>query len=476
MFLLFIFFIFLFYNFYWKRKNYPPGPTPLPLIGNYWEIDKYSPGYEAYRKWQRKYGGIYTYWIAEIPVIAVCDYNLIQELFVKDGEAYAGRQPFGKLNEFMKGGHYGVVMTEGDFWKEQRRFTLNVMRNLGMSRTIMEEKILLEVSDFFKSIDENIPPNSKSTKINMIPIVNVAIANVINQLLFGFAHHDEKSKEEFKKWRELMQEHMRFGTDAGLTIALQCPEIFQYLPYFKDKLQLLKKQYRDVTKYYYLDFTEAYLKEIAKTNENYTRKQLVNILYEMFIAGQETTANTTIYSMICVLNYPETQKKLQQELKTIIGSDRFITLADKPKLIYCQAFINEVQRLVNILAQNLLHKTTKDVEIMGYKIKAGTTIVPQISCVLYDEKIFPDPYKFEPQRFINENGQLKKIDELIPFSIGKRQCLGESLAKMNLFIFIANFYNHYQLGLVENKVPSMDKINGIAVQPKQFECSITKLY
>uniref|UniRef100_A0AC34Q504 Cytochrome P450 n=1 Tax=Panagrolaimus sp. JU765 TaxID=591449 RepID=A0AC34Q504_9BILA len=327
----------------------------------------------------------------------------------------------------------------------------------------------------------------------MIPLVNVAIANVINQLLFGFAHHDEKSKEEFKKWRELMQEHMRFGTDAGLTIALQCPEIFQYLPYFKDKLQLLKEQYRDVTKYCedqikahekmigkndgdYLDFTEAYLKEIAKTNENYTRKQLVNILYEMFIAGQETTANTTIYSMICVLNYPETQKKLQQELKTIIGSDRFITLADKPKLIYCQAFINEIQRLVNILAQNLLHKTTKDVEIMGYKIKAGTTIVPQISCVLYDEKIFPDPYKFEPERFIDENGQLKKIDELIPFSIGKRQCLGESLAKMNLFIFISNFYNHYQLGLADNKVPSMDKINGIAVQPKQFECTITKLY
>uniref|UniRef100_A0AC34R4I6 Cytochrome P450 n=1 Tax=Panagrolaimus sp. JU765 TaxID=591449 RepID=A0AC34R4I6_9BILA len=101
---------------------------------------KYSTGYELFLKWKEKYGPIYTYWIGEKPLIAVCDYNLLEKHFIKDGEAFSGRDSFGKSNEFLKGGNYGIVMIDGELWKEQRRFALNVLRNLGMSRPIMEEK------------------------------------------------------------------------------------------------------------------------------------------------------------------------------------------------------------------------------------------------------------------------------------------------------------------------------------------------
>lgn len=99
---------------------------------------------------------MYTYWVGETPVIAITDYDLIQETIVKDGDAYAGRNFFNAAFELFRGcfislhlymshlgGRYGVTHTEGDLWRDQRRFALHVLRNLGMGRNLMEERVCL---------------------------------------------------------------------------------------------------------------------------------------------------------------------------------------------------------------------------------------------------------------------------------------------------------------------------------------------
>lgn len=343
---------------------------------------------------------------------------------------------------------------------------------------------------------EQFPADSKFAKnIDLIPIVEVTVANIINQLLFGFAYHGKEEVKKFAAWKDLIADFMRFSLRPDTLIAMEFPWFFRYVPYFKNLLTYAGDSYDQIIGYCneqiekhkekmkanlisenYNDYVEAYLMEANKENPEFNERQLGNILFDIFIAGQETTANTIIYSFICALNYPETQKKIHEELDRVIGSDRVITVADKPKLVYCQAYINETLRLVNLLPQNLFHKNLKDVEINGYKIKAGTTIIPQISCVLYDERIFPDPYTFKPERFIDANGQLKKIDELVPFSIGKRQCLGESLARMELHLIISNFFNNFKITPNDGKKPSMNKKPGVTVQPFSFTCDIQKRY
>uniref|UniRef100_A0A914CDX6 Cytochrome P450 n=1 Tax=Acrobeloides nanus TaxID=290746 RepID=A0A914CDX6_9BILA len=121
---------------------------------------------------------------------------------------------------------------------------------------------------------------------------------------------------------------------------------------------------------------------------------------------------------------------MQQELDSIIGTDRLVSLEDKPKLDYTMAVIN----------------------------------------------IFPDPYKFDPTRFLDKNGHLKKIDEFIPFSVGKRQCLGEGLARMELFLFITNIFNQFKIDIIPTKPPSMIKQAGGTVAPEPFVCRIKKRY
>uniref|UniRef100_A0A915DW26 Cytochrome P450 n=1 Tax=Ditylenchus dipsaci TaxID=166011 RepID=A0A915DW26_9BILA len=132
---------------------------------------------------------------------------------------------------------------------------------------------------------------------------------------------------------------------------------------------------------------------------------------------------------------------------------------NKSSLPYTNAVINECQRLCNLFPENLPHRTTRDVVICGHQIAKGTLIVPQICCVLYDEQLFPNAQELIPERFLDSQGQLKKCEELIPFSIGKRQCLGESLARMELFLFAANLFNHFEITPVDPmKPPSTEKL------------------
>ncbi|KAH7718158.1 CYP-33A1 protein [Aphelenchoides avenae] len=146
---------------------------------------------------------------------------------------------------------------------------------------------------------------------------------------------------------------------------------------------------------------------------------------------------------------------------------------DRSSLHYTNAVIMEAQRVCNLSPQNILHRTTRDVEVDGYMLSEGTAIVPQISTVLYDEKIFPDPKRFDPSRFLDENGRFKPMPQVIPFSVGKRQCLGEGLARMELYLFVANLFNQFKFQ-PGSKQPSLKRTLGATVPCPPFTCRISK--
>ncbi|KAH7720608.1 CYP-33A1 protein [Aphelenchoides avenae] len=194
---------------------------------------------------------------------------------------------------------------------------------------------------------------------------------------------------------------------------------------------------------------------------------------DLFAAGQETTSSTLKWAVAYLINSPEKQAKLRAELDDVIGSDRLITMSDMPSLPYTNAVIAEAQRLCNLLPQNLLHRTTRETQLDGFALPVNTVIVPQISCVLYDDKVFHEPREFVPERFINDNGSFKKPQELIPFGLGKRQCLGENLARMELFLFLSNLFNQFKLSRASTP-PSLRRTPGFGAACLPYLCTVEK--
>lgn len=96
---------YIYWNFYEKRRRLPPGPTPLPLIGNLLELSKCPPGEDKFIEWRKRYGDVYTYWNGEEPIVSIAEIGKIQEAFVKDADSCAGRPMNSVMDDFIRGKH-----------------------------------------------------------------------------------------------------------------------------------------------------------------------------------------------------------------------------------------------------------------------------------------------------------------------------------------------------------------------------------
>ncbi|CAJ0962292.1 unnamed protein product, partial [Mesorhabditis belari] len=418
------------------------------------------------------------------PVFIVADYETIKESIIKEGDKYSDRYVFKEFNEVLRGGTFGLISSQGDLWREQRRFTLHTLRDFGMGRNLMEERIMIEVEPLMERMAQ------QKEDIFMQKEFDTAVGSIINNIVFGY-RFDEQHLDEFELVKKALRHMIVAGTNPIFILSATLPFIRGW-PIFRGiysevlaNNQILfdfiqrqidnRRKNVDFDTEEYDDFVECWLKEQRKKKGSihegyYTDIQLRNLVFDIWIAGMETTSNTLTWAVCYILNYPEVQRKMHEELDRVIKSDRKVTLADKNQLPYINAVVSEIQRLANLLPQNLMRLVTEDAVIKGYKIPAGSAVMPQIATILYDDKIFPDPYILKPERFLNPDGTFKTYPELVPFSVGKRQCPGEGLARMELYLFISNIFQRFKLTATE--LPSMKKDMGQVVTAKPYFCNV----
>jgi cytochrome P450 len=165
--------------------------------------------------------------------------------------------------------------------------------------------------------------------------------------------------------------------------------------------------------------------------------------------------------------HPEVQEKCQNELDEVLGS-RNPTIDDMSKLVYIMATLMEIQRFSKVAPGSVPHVTTQDTVVQGYKFKKGTTFISNLTKFLDDPKVFPQPEKFIVDRFLDETGQkLRKYDQFVPFGIGKRICMGESLAKNEMFIFFVRVIQRLKVGVATPTYPKPD--------PNSFTAATTSI-
>ncbi|KAM6474005.1 cytochrome P450 2C31-like [Liasis olivaceus] len=171
-------------------------------------------------------------------------------------------------------------------------------------------------------------------------------------------------------------------------------------------------------------------------------------VFELFLAGTESTATTISYGLILLAKFPHIQAKAQQEIDEVVGANRAPSMEDRVKLSYTNAFVHEIQCFQQASAETFPRMTTQDVNFRGHFIPQGTVVLPLWVSVHFDPLSWEDPEKFDPGHFLNEKGEFQKKDAFLPFSAGKRSCPGEGLAYMELFMFVATLLQHFTFELV----------------------------
>ena len=170
--------------------------------------------------------------------------------------------------------------------------------------------------------------------------------------------------------------------------------------------------------------------------------------------------------------YPDVQKKCQKEISDQIGT-RPPTMDDSPSLPYVMATLMEIQRLSIVAPGSLAHVLKKDTIFKGYMFKKGTAFIANLTKFLMDPKVFPTPEIFDPERFRDDNGKIRRIEQFVPFGIGKRICMGESLAKNELFLFFVRMLQRISFHETSNRPNINNYVQGITRIPKSFEVKVT---
>jgi len=196
------------------------------------------------------------------------------------------------------------------------------------------------------------------------------------------------------------------------------------------------------------------LEEVNKTedpNSSFYGKQgeksLLYVVLDLFSAGAETTSTTIQWTLLYLSKYPEYQEKLQAEIQAVVGNSRLSSLSDRPNMPYTEAVIHEVLRFSTLVPVGL-RSTLKEVELAGFTIPKDTIILGNTYAGHFDEKVWGDPQVFRPERFLKEDGTFFRHEGFVAFSIGKRACIGETLARDELFLFITSIFQVFKVGPV----------------------------
>uniref|UniRef100_A0A8C3TE65 Cytochrome P450 n=1 Tax=Chelydra serpentina TaxID=8475 RepID=A0A8C3TE65_CHESE len=391
-----------------QRGQLPPGPTPLPVLGNFLQLDRANV--------------IHT--LVKVTLGPALSFSII-------------RLP-------------GVVFTNGERWKQMRRFCLTVLRNFGMGKRSIEERIQEEAQCLLEEL-------WKTRGAPFDPIFNVsrAVSNIICSIVFGnrFDYEDETFITLNKQLH-----HTGF---PSLQLYNSFPGILKKIPgphhmgskYAKQIISFIseriKMQQATLDLNAPQNFIDCFLVKMEQEKQNpateFSQENLVMATFNLFFAGTETVSTTLRYGFLLLLKHPRVQEKIHREIDAVIGRDRAPTAEDRGRMPYTDATLHEIQRFSDILPMSLPHTVTRDTRFRGYLIPQGTYVCPLLSTVHFDPEEHQSPEAFAPERFLSENGSFKKQNAFLPFSAGKRVCLGEGLARMELFLFFTTVLQRFAL-------------------------------
>ncbi|XP_031538264.2 cytochrome P450 2C18-like [Vicugna pacos] len=447
-----------------------PGPTPLPILGNILQLDVKNIS-KSLSNLSKVYGPVFTVYFGMKPT--VYGYEAVKEALIDLGEEFSGRGSFPVIERINKG--LGILFSNGKRWKEIRHFSLMTLRNFGMGKKSIEDRIQEEACCLVKELRK-----TNASPCDPTFILGCAPCNVICSIIFQNCF--DYKNQTFLDIMEKINENLKILSSPWLQICNTFPALLDYFPGSHNKL------FKNVTRVtgYVLeqirehqtsldinnprDLIDCFLIKMEQEKHNqklaYTFENLAFTISDLFGAGTETTSTTLRYGLLLLLKHPEATAKVQEEIDHVIGRHRSPCMQDRSRMPYTDTVVHEIQRYIDLVPTNVPHAVTCDVKFRNYLIPKGTTLM-SLTSVLHDDKEFPNPEVFDLGHFLDESGNFKKSDYFMAFSAGKRICVGESLARMELFLFLTTILQNFTLkSVVDSKdIDITPVISGLASVP-----------
>ncbi|PAA48239.1 hypothetical protein BOX15_Mlig009520g2 [Macrostomum lignano] len=434
----------------------PPGPGGYPLIGSMFHLREpwFHYLYERFPNC-----GVLLMHFGTQRVYVLSRWAEFKAAMLDNAESLTGR-PTQHITSVLFGDYGGIVASDGKIWRDYRRFTLQTLRDLGLGRRGVEEIVQEEAVQLLAALSSGKPVDTA------LPL-STASANVVCQLVFGsrLASEEPQFAELLEHFSRLTQNEesnvhnyifMALDPLIGwcsplVRLLSSTPASRQVVGSFTQLMRFCERQ--RVAHGAHMaaeprDFIEAHMiRQAAPDSGVFNDTRLSLAVADLFIAGTDTTSNTLRWALLLMLRQPEAARLVREEIRREIGDHRLPGLQDRKVLNYTQATLEEVHRIASLVPLGLAHRLLDDISIGEYRLPRDSLVMFNVYAIHRDPDLFPEPDAFRPERHLGLDGRFEPCATLASFGSGRRSCLGEGLARTELFVFFSAIMQRFSFRL-----------------------------
>ncbi|XP_039050269.1 cytochrome P450 81Q32-like [Hibiscus syriacus] len=471
------------------RRNLPPSPPALPIIGHLHLLKQSA--HRTLDQLSQKYGPVLLLQFGSREVLIVSSAPAAEECFTKNDIIFANRP------QLLAGKHTNYNCTTiglapyGDYWRTLRRLTATELfstSRLAMSAIIRQEEVGLLLKELF------LASAKKSATVELTSKLIEVVFNMILRMIAGKRYYGKDAVDkEAEEFRDIMREVAEMN---GGTMLNDFLPVLQWVD-FQGLERKMKKCFKKLDKFLQSLVEEHRLMRkdslgssgasnrgtkttlidvmlsLQQTEpEFYTDETIKGVIFVMLIAGTETSSSTIEWAMSLLLNHSEVMYKAWSEIADKVGQDKFLDETDLPKLNYLQSIVSETLRLFPPTPLLVPHESSEDCVVCGYNVPRGTMLLVNAWSIQRDPQLWEEATRFMPERF--ESGEAGDGCKLLPFGVGRRACPGAILGRKVVALVLGSLIQSFEWNRLTEEEIDMREGTGLTMpkaEPLVAVCS-----
>nr|WRK15531.1 geraniol 8-hydroxylase [Nepeta nervosa] len=461
-------------SFSTRGKNLPPGPTPMPLIGNLHLLGHHP--HKSLARLAETYGPIMLLRLGAINTVVVSSAAVAKEVLQKHDLAFSSRSIPDAVHAHDQFKYSVVWLPVASRWRSLRK-TMNFNIFSGSCLDANQHLRSRKVEELIAYCKES------CRRAEAVDVGRAAFRTALNSLSNTIFSRDlaDPLSDSGKEFKEVVSSIMM---EAGK------PNSVDYYPFlsrfdpqgirrrtaiyfdrlisiFKglidERLEKRKSQYEEAT-----DVIDILLNTIEQSPEEIDRTHIERMFLDLFLAGTDTTSSTVEWAMAEAMKNPVTMKKAKAELAHVIGKGKIVQETDIPQLPYLQCIVKETLRLHPPVPFLIPRRVHEDVDVLGYVVPKKSQVFVNMWAIGRDPDMWKNPLEFDPDRFHDSEVGLRGKDfELIPFGAGRRICPGLPLAMRMVPVVLGSLLNSFDWKVEGGKELEMNEKFGITLEKAQ---------